>query len=48
MLTTIERRQKIVLMTEENGKVNVKDLAKTFDISEVAFAMILTSSVSVA
>lgn len=36
MLTTIERRQKIVLMTEENGKVNVKDLAKTFDISEVS------------
>lgn len=36
MLTTIERRQKIVLMTEENGKVNVKDLAKIFDISEVS------------
>ncbi|WP_462159598.1 transcriptional repressor AgaR [Pseudoalteromonas sp. GB56] len=36
MLTTIERRQKIVLMTEEKGKVSVKDLAKTFDISEVS------------
>jgi len=35
MLSTIERRQKIVLLTEEQGNVSVKHLADTFDISTV-------------
>jgi len=35
MLSTIERRQKIVLLTEKQGNVSVKQLADTFDISTV-------------
>lgn len=35
MLSTIERRQKIVLLTEEQGNVSVKQLADVFDISTV-------------
>ncbi|MEI6894042.1 MAG: transcriptional repressor AgaR [Colwellia sp.] len=35
MLSTIERRQEIVLLTEKQGKVLVKQLADTFNISTV-------------
>lgn len=36
MLSTIERRQEIVMLTERLGKVSVKDLAEQFDISTVS------------
>lgn len=35
MLNTIERRHEIVLLTEQTGKVSVKDLAEQFDVSTV-------------
>ncbi|WP_206483428.1 transcriptional repressor AgaR [Thalassotalea sp. G2M2-11] len=35
MLSTIERRQEIVLLTEKKGNVSVKELAETFNISTV-------------
>lgn len=35
MLSTIERRQEIVLLTEQTGTVSVKQLAQTFDTSTV-------------
>lgn len=35
MLSTIERRQEIVLLTEQKGNVSVKQLAETFNISTV-------------
>ncbi len=35
MLSTIERRQKIVLLTEKQGNASVKQLADTFDLSTV-------------
>lgn len=35
MLSTIERRQEIVLLTEKEGNVSVKQLADTFNISTV-------------
>lgn len=35
MLNTIERRHEIVLLTERNGKVSVKQLSEQFDVSTV-------------
>ncbi|WP_286272454.1 transcriptional repressor AgaR [Thalassotalea hakodatensis] len=35
MLSTIERRQEIVLLTEKKGNVSVKELAENFNISTV-------------
>jgi len=35
MLNTIERRHEIVLLTEEHGKVSVKQLSEQFDVSTV-------------